>query len=45
MAVSNTTYGTRTAITIDPSSLAASSTFVAAVEHRHGQRADLAWRA
>ena len=32
MAVSNLTYGTRTAITIDPSSLAGSSTFVAGVE-------------
>ena len=32
MAVSVMTYGTRTAITIDPSSLAASSTFVAGVE-------------
>lgn len=32
MAVSTITYGTRTAITIDPSSLAASSTFVAGVE-------------
>jgi len=32
MAVSNVTYGTRTAITIDPSSLAGSSTFVAGVE-------------
>lgn len=32
MAVSKTTYGTRTAITIDPSSLAGSSTFVAGVE-------------
>lgn len=32
MAVSVLTYGTRTAITIDPSSLAASSTFVAGVE-------------
>lgn len=32
MAVTNITYGTRTAITIDPSSLAASATFVAGVE-------------
>lgn len=32
MAESKTTYGTRTAITIDPSSLAGSSTFVAGVE-------------
>jgi len=32
MAVSNLTYGSRTAITIDPSSLAGSSTFVAGVE-------------
>ena len=32
MAETKVTYGTRTAITIDPSSLAASSTFVAGVE-------------
>lgn len=32
MAETKTTYGTRTAITIDPSSLAGSSTFVAGVE-------------
>lgn len=31
MAVSRITYGTRTAVTIDPSALAASATFVAVV--------------